>query len=260
MVNLNAINLTNTEKNYIKSQHNNPAGKLILKEMTRTCNVQYSEGKQRTVTIKSSRQNRTFLNNVNIQTMAPGRYTYMFEYNKETKQITYKFGHVTNPLEWCSRHYQLKSNDPNMYVLAAGELQYTGTEILFNFLTGTYMKIFTNYSIIGPIVTKLFKKLFPEKKINYRNRNLLYPGQPMNWTHLPKEINFESIKPAQYKLKYLKPLLKIIYGPIKDKLEYSKKEKYIHEMMKHHINKMMKSPATYENLFIYFNDPQKTFM
>jgi len=258
MININNIGLLNTEINYIKQQKNNTAGKSVLREMSRTCNVLHSKTKKTSCTITSKKINRSSSNSINIKTMAPGRYTYMFEYNIKTNQVIHNLGKVHNPLEWRSRHYQLKSNDPDMYVFAAGEIEYNGTGIRFNFLTGTYMKIFTNYSVVGNIVIKLFTKLFPGKIIEYYDGDLLYPGEPIEWTQLPNGINFDSIKPTKYK-QYLKQLIKVLYGPIKDKLVYSKKEKFVHQMMKDHVNKMVKSAATYENLLSYYNNPKQSF-
>ena len=235
--NIQNFNLNTNEATFIFRQANNLASKKIIQNMKKECTIQYKNEHgtllQNQYTITNRRRNIVPLNSI-----SEGTYTYMFEYNNIDKKIYYKFGKVNNALEWGARHFQLKSNNSNMHVFAAGELRVNNNILYFNFLTGTYTRVVINKEQqLIPIVIKMFNKLFPcFHNIIFQKTNLLYPGKIIPSTSIPQNVPKLAIKPKYYQ-KYLENVVKKVYCINKTNKQYTKRERHIHNTLESKIAK-----------------------
>jgi hypothetical protein len=221
------FNLTQNEISFIIKQANSNGSKKILQSMKKNCFTEYKNPKgistTKSLSITSTRRNRIPLHN-----LSNGSFTYIFEFNNLDQKIYYNFGKVNNALEWGSRHFQLKSNNPNIHVFSAGEIKVHSNTIHFNFYTGTYMSVVKNKeNILVPLITKIFQKLFPYLNVVFYNKNLLFPGQIIPSQLISKTIPKNSIKLTNYKY-YLQEVVKKQFGINTSHKNFKNKEKIIH--------------------------------
>ena len=221
------FDFTKNEISFILKQINNLPSKKILQSMKKNCLIQYTNSKgqlsTKSLSITSTRSNR-----IPLQNISNGAYTYIFEYNNLDQKIYYNFGHVNNALEWGSRHFQLKSNNPNMHVFAAGELKLHDNILHFNLLSGTYINILKNKNeLLAPLLVKIFHKLFPQLYINFYKTNLLFPGQIIPSRSISKTIPKIMIRPSNYQ-SYLQQIVRKIFSINTSHKHYKEKEKIIH--------------------------------
>lgn len=188
-------NLMNNNRAFLDKLVLNPdnAQKTADKFLFKTCQVKTVNGvKNVSIRFHKNDLNRNkIIRTNNLSTLANGYYTYLIQW--KNGDFHFSFLPVYNSLEWCSKHFQLRSNNSNnstSHVIVAGELHKTDSSIKINTHSGSYTKrmIYSNNdSAKFNKIAKHLLSLHSRANITITNNSLL-PKEPINLKNIPIEV------------------------------------------------------------------------
>jgi hypothetical protein len=156
-----------------------------------------NQGKQ------SVNKNRVY-RNANINTLSPGVYLYLIEYEPSSRKYFKQFVKVQDKAELGSKHFMLPTHEGDRVVLAAGELLKSEEgKIFWNIQSGTFMSNFIeqaggNSSKFKVIVLNAFRNTTTTLEFH---KNYLIPNVPVKLGNLIKslEAGKAEVNPLTYR-------------------------------------------------------------
>lgn len=178
-----------------------PSSQRVFATMWKSCKLNYENGTIVQMSFKHNKSNGYNAKRISTNkyiNAEDGKYSFLIEFH-ETKANPFVLfmGKFENALELCIKHFQLRSNAPNSYVIVAGECEIKGDLLRYNLFSGTYsLPIMANFSQLVKInktrVESAMKNIcnvilsdYLGKSIAYTS-NVIFNNTPIKISNIPK--------------------------------------------------------------------------